>query len=100
MISLLKPKRGQGCGSKASHGETHSDETVIRRVARRLGRSWCFTEFPSAGASGGIALLWNASFVKTQVNGLLRDYYSWGGELGLTGGRRYCSWVILDLKGA
>ncbi|CAL9120027.1 unnamed protein product [Musa acuminata var. zebrina] len=57
--------------------ETHSDETVIRRFARRLGRSWCFTAFPSAGASGGIALLWNASFVKTQVNRLLRDY-NWG----------------------
>ncbi|CAL9770015.1 unnamed protein product, partial [Musa acuminata subsp. burmannicoides] len=76
MISLLKPKRGPGCGSKASHGETHSDETVIRRVARRLGRSWCFTAFPSAGASGGIALLWNASFVKTQVLSIHSHYFN------------------------
>ena len=56
--------------------ETHSDETVIRRVARRLGRSWCFTEFPSAGASGGIALLWNASFVKTQVLSIHSHYFN------------------------
>lgn len=54
--------------------ETHSDETVIRRVARRLGRSWCFTLFPTAGASGGIALQWNASFVKTQVLSIHSHY--------------------------
>lgn len=44
--------------------ETHSDEGRVKGLARCLGCSWMAAMFPTAGASGGIALLWNSTIVR------------------------------------
>lgn len=47
--------------------ETHSDETLVRRLAGRLVRGWSSMAVLAAGASRSIALLWWHPIINVQV---------------------------------